>query len=61
MKRVKNATALALVSAKVWVPSLAQYSGLKEPVLLQVWLRFNPWPRNFHMPWVQPFKKIIKF
>ena len=22
-----------------------------------LWHRFDPWPRNFHMPWVQP--KII--
>ena len=20
----------------------------------QLWLRFDPWPRNFHMPQVQP-------
>ena len=25
----------------------------------QMWLGFNPWPRNFHMPWVWP-KKIKK-
>ena len=23
----------------------------------QLGLRFNPWPRNFHMPQVQPIKK----
>ena len=23
----------------------------------QVWLEFDPWPRNFHMQWVQPKKK----
>ena len=23
----------------------------------QLWLRFDPWPGNFHMPWVQPEKK----
>ena len=22
-----------------------------------LWLRFSPWPRNFYMLWVQPFKK----
>ena len=21
---------------------------------LLLWRRFNPWPRNFHTPWVQP-------
>ena len=23
----------------------------------QLWLRFNSWPRNFHMPWVWSWKK----
>jgi len=38
---------------------------VKEPVLsllwlsLQLWLGFNCWPRNFHMPWAQPEKKMI--
>ena len=27
---------------------------------LQQWLRFNLWPRNFHMPWMQPEKKKKK-
>ena len=33
---------------------------VKDPALLQLWhkwklrLRFNPQPRNFYMPWVQP-------
>ena len=31
------------------------YSGLKDPALPQLWLRFKSWPRNFHMPCVQPF------
>ena len=22
-----------------------------------LWREFDPWPRNFHMPWVQPKKK----
>ena len=26
---------------------------LKHPGLL-LWCGFDPWPRNFHMPWVQP-------
>ena len=36
---------------------------VRDLELLQVWyrlqlcLRFAPWPRNFHMPWVQPKKK----
>ena len=51
---VKNLTAGA------WVPSLAQCNGLKGLALLQLQLRFNPWPKNFHMPRVQPFKKKKK-
>ena len=23
------------------------------------WLGFSPWPKNPHMPWIQPFAKII--
>ena len=41
---------------------LAWHSGLKDPALPQLWLGLqqqlglglNPWPRNFHMPWVWP-------
>ena len=42
--------------------SLAAHE-VKEPVLsllwlwLQLWHRFDPWPRNFHMWWAQPKKK----
>ena len=25
-----------------------------------LWSRFDPWPRNFHMPWVQTKKKKKK-
>ena len=25
---------------------------------LLLWHGFDPWPGNFHMPWVQPAKKI---
>ena len=28
---------------------------------LLLWHRFDPWPRNFHMPWSQPKKKRIHF
>lgn len=36
---------------------------VKDPALVQPWhrsqlqLAFNPWPKNFHMLWVQPRKK----
>ena len=45
---------------------MAQHSGLKGLALLQLCcrlqlhLRFNPWPGNFQMPWVQPLKRKLK-
>ena len=27
---------------------------VKDPVWLQLWCRFNPWPRNVHMLWIWP-------
>ena len=53
---VKNPTAVAQVSTEAQVQSLAWHSGLKDLELLQLhhrsqlWLRFSPWPWNFHMP-----------
>ena len=35
-----------------------QRCGLKDPALLQLWLRCSPWPGNFHMPQVWPLKKF---
>ena len=52
---VKNPTAAAWVPVEVWVGSPAQNRGLKDPTLpqllqrSQLWLRFNPWPRNLHI------------
>ena len=37
------------VTAEVWVWSPATYSRLKDPVLLQLWFGFSPWPENLHM------------
>ena len=51
----------ATAEAKVQSPALG--SGLKDLVLpqlqhrSQLWLGFNPWSRNFHVPQVQPLKK----
>ena len=48
---------------EAWVQSPTQHHALKDPALPQVWhksqlpLRFNPWPINFCMRWVQPLKK----
>ena len=30
---------------------------VKDLTLLQIQLRFDPWPRNFHVPLVQPKKE----
>ena len=63
---IKNPTAVAQVDMEAQVPSLVWRNGLKDPVSPQLChrsqlrLRFNPWPRNFHMPWVQPLKKKKK-
>ena len=59
----KNPNVAALITAEVPFQPLAQYSGLKDRALPRLWcrlqlqLRFNPWPRNFHMLWVWPLKK----
>ena len=63
---VKNLTAAAQVAVEARVRSLAWHDGLKDLVFLQLqgqwqlWLRFTSWPGNFHIPWVQPFKKKKK-
>ena len=60
---IKNPTAAARVAAVARVPSLAQQSGLKDPVLpllqhrSQLWIGFNRCPGNFHVLWVWPLKK----
>ena len=57
MQWVKNPTAMTWVTTEVQVASLASEQWVKNPVLLHLQLGFNPWPGNFHMPWVWP-KKI---
>ena len=48
---VKNLTAEAQVTVEAWIHRpLAQHSGLKNPVLSQLQIRFNPWLWNFHKP-----------
>ena len=43
------------------VPAVTQW--VKDLVLLQLWSRlqlqliFDPWPGNFHVPWVRPKKR----
>lgn len=58
---VENSDAVARVAVEVQVPSSAQRSGLMDPVLPQLWLKFSPWPRNFQMPWTPPKEKKIYF
>ena len=41
---LKNPTAGAWVTIEVRIRSLAQSSWLKDLVLSQLWLGFNPWP-----------------
>ena len=52
-QQIKNPTAaqVDVVRSLAW-----QRSGLEGPVLpqLQYRLRFNLWPGNFHVPWMQP-------
>ena len=33
---------------------------VRDLALSLLWLRFNPWPRNFCMPWALPKKKKKK-
>ena len=54
---VKNLTAVAWLTMEAQVRSLVQHSGLKDPVLMQLWLEFNLWPGNFHLPQGQQLKK----
>ena len=62
---VKNLTAAAPVTAQAWIQSFTQHTSLKDLALLQMqcrlqlWLRFSPWPGNFHMSWVRPLNKQI--
>ena len=47
-----NPTAAAQVAAEAWVqfPVRHRVKGSSFAVAVaQLWLRFNPWPRNFHM------------
>ena len=45
---------------EVRVQSPVWCTGLKDQALLQLQLRFTPWPRNFHMLQVWPLKKKKK-
>ena len=57
---VKNLTTVAWADAEMQGGSLTWCSGLKDPMLLQLWrrsqlqLKFSSWPGNFYMLWVWP-------
>ena len=38
-----------------WSSLVAQW--VKDPALSLLWLRFDPWPRNFRMLWMWPKHK----
>ena len=52
---VKDPTAVAWVTAEVWVQSSVWRCGVKDPALphlwrrSQLWLRYNPWSWNLHV------------
>lgn len=48
---VRNLTAVAQVAAE------ARCSGLNDPALPQLQLRFTPWPGNLHTLWGQPLER----
>ena len=50
---IKPPTAVAQVAAEAGVHSLVWHSGLKDLALLQLQVRINSWPRDFHMSQVQ--------
>ena len=50
---VKNLTVVAQAAEEVRVRSPAHCSGLKDPALPQLQLRFSPWSGNFRMPRMQ--------
>ena len=59
--RDKERQYLLIKEKKFWSSLLAQW--IKDPVLslqwlrLLLWYRFDPWPRNFCMPWVWSKKR----
>ena len=53
---VRNPAGVAGFAVEARVRSAAWHSGLKEPMLLQLWLGFSRRPWNFHAPQVWPLK-----
>ena len=50
-----------LTYLKYYFRSSLVAQGIKDPSLSLLWLRFGPWPRNFHMMWMQPMHIYIFF
>lgn len=55
---VEHLTSVVQVTEEAGIQFLSWYSELKYLLLPQLQLKFNPWHKNFHMPRVQPFKKL---
>ena len=62
VQRVNDPACLCGGSSSILDPE----QWVKDPALPQLWhrsqllLRFDPWPGNFHMMWVQPKKEKKK-
>ena len=56
---IKKADKLDFTKIKSFWGSLAAHQ-VKDLALSQLWLGFNRWPRNFHMPWGVAEKKSEK-
>lgn len=57
----QNPTTVAGAAVEVQDRSPILCGGLRDLVLPHLGLRFNPWPRKFHVLWMQPRKKKIPF
>ena len=61
-----SATAFKIAASKLYIPGsspMAQWIkdlalSLQQPMRIRD--RLDPWPRNSHMPWVQPNKNKTK-
>ena len=52
---------LGFNALKIKIPGCSRHGAAGSVSMVpQLRLRFNPWPGNFHMPWVQPKRKKKK-
>ena len=63
MKRCSTSLIIRETQSKTTMRRSLAAKQVKDPALslqqtrLLLWCTFNPWPRNFHMPWARPKKK----